>query len=95
MMPVKASGIKRIITTAIKKYTSEEVERIIDSIKSLGFYGSTVSGISVSVFDNQMVPEKDEFIEEAEEKGHRSTGGLSGRPHHNRRKKEAFKRYLA
>ena len=43
--PIKASGIKRIITSAIKKYPSEEVERIIDSIKSLGFYGSTISGI--------------------------------------------------
>jgi len=65
---VKASGIKRIITTAIKRYTSDEVEKIIDSIKKLGFYGSTVSGISVSVFDNKMVPEKDTFIKDAEKK---------------------------
>jgi DNA-directed RNA polymerase subunit beta' len=65
---VKASGIKRIITTAIKRYTSEEVELLIDSIKKLGFYGSTVSGISVSVFDNKMVPEKDTFIQDAEKK---------------------------
>jgi len=34
---IKASGIKRIITTAIKRYTSEEVEALIDSIKKLGF----------------------------------------------------------
>jgi len=66
--PIKASGIKRLITSAIKKYTSEEVELLIDSIKSLGFYGSTVSGISVSVFDNHMVPEKNSLIAEAEEK---------------------------
>jgi DNA-directed RNA polymerase subunit beta' len=66
--PIKASGIKRLITSAIKKYTSEEVEALIDSIKSLGFYGSTVSGISVSVFDNHMVPEKNSLIAEAEEK---------------------------
>lgn len=66
--PIKASGIKRIVTAAIKKYSSEEVEQIIDSIKSLGFYGATVSGISVSVFDNQMVEEKDKLIEEAEKK---------------------------
>jgi DNA-directed RNA polymerase subunit beta' len=66
--PIKASGIKRLITTAIKKYSSEEVELMIDSIKSLGFYGSTVSGISVSVFDNKMVPEKDGLIAEAEGK---------------------------
>jgi DNA-directed RNA polymerase subunit beta' len=66
--PIKASGIKRLITIAIKKYTSEEVELMIDSIKSLGFYGSTISGISVSVFDNKMVPEKDGLIKEAEVK---------------------------
>ncbi|HUD04625.1 MAG TPA: DNA-directed RNA polymerase subunit beta', partial [Patescibacteria group bacterium] len=66
--PIKASGIKRLITIAIKKYSSEEVEAMIDSIKSLGFYGSTVSGISVSVFDNQMVPEKNGLIAEAEGK---------------------------
>ncbi len=62
---IKASGIKKIITTAIKKYSAEEVERIIDSIKALGFFGSTISGISVSVFDNEMVLEKDKMIEEA------------------------------
>jgi len=66
--PIKASGIKKIITTAIKKYTPEEVEKLIDSIKSLGFYGSTVSGISVSVFDNHMVEEKNGLIAEAEKK---------------------------
>ncbi len=66
--PVKASGIKKIITSAIKKYSSEEVEKLIDNIKALGFYGATVSGISVSVFDNQMIPEKDKFIQEAEKK---------------------------
>jgi DNA-directed RNA polymerase subunit beta' len=65
---VKASGIKKIITAAIKKYTSEEVERIIDSIKSLGFFGSTISGISVSVFDNEMIEGKDLMIEEAGKK---------------------------
>ena len=66
--PVKASGIKKIITISIKKYPSEEVEKLIDNIKSLGFYGSTVSGISVSVFDNVMVPEKDKMIEESEKR---------------------------
>jgi DNA-directed RNA polymerase subunit beta' len=66
--PVKASGIKKIITSAIKKYSPLEVEKLIDSIKSLGFYGSTVSGISVSVFDNHMIGEKNGLIEEAEKK---------------------------
>ena len=66
--PVRASGIKKIVTTAIKKYTSEEVEQVIDNIKSLGFYASTISGISVSVFDNQMIEGKEKLIDEAEKR---------------------------
>ena len=65
---VKASGIKRIITKAIGICTSDEVVQLIDSIKSLGFYGATISGISVSVFDNEMIPQKDKLINKAEEK---------------------------
>ncbi len=66
--PIKASGIKKIITNAIKTLPSDEVEKLIDNIKDLGFYGSTISGISVSVFDNEMVEGKKNFIEEAEKK---------------------------
>ncbi|HET9946917.1 MAG TPA: DNA-directed RNA polymerase subunit beta', partial [Patescibacteria group bacterium] len=65
---VKASGIKKLITKALKHYSSDEVADLIDRIKSLGFKGSTVSGISVSVFDNQIVAEKDMLIGEAEKK---------------------------
>jgi DNA-directed RNA polymerase subunit beta' len=65
---VKASGIKAIITKAIKTLTAEEVEALIDNIKSLGFYGATVSGISVSVFDNEMVEEKDKMIFDSEKR---------------------------
>ena len=66
--PIKASGIKKIITTAIKTIDANSVESLIDNIKRLGFYGSTVSGISVSVFDNEMIEGKDEMIEEANKK---------------------------
>jgi len=66
--PVRASGIKKIITTAIAKCAHEEVETLIDNIKTLGFYGATISGISVSVFDNEMVLEKEEEIKRAEAK---------------------------
>src|SRR5258708_7035583 len=65
---VKGSGIKKIVTEAIANNTSDEVADLIDNIKALGFYGSTVSGISVSVFDNHMVPEKEKLIAEAEVK---------------------------
>jgi DNA-directed RNA polymerase subunit beta' len=65
---VKASGIKNLITKAMKVANSLEVERLIDRIKTLGFYGSTVSGISVSVFDTALVEEKEDLINEAEGK---------------------------
>jgi DNA-directed RNA polymerase subunit beta' len=65
---VKASGIKRIITTAITSCTHDEVADLIDNVKKLGFYGATISGISVSVFDNKAIKEKSSFIEQAEKK---------------------------
>jgi len=65
---IKASGIKKIITTAIQLISEAEVAGLIDGIKSLGFYGATVSGISVSVFDNEEVPQKEELIKESEKK---------------------------
>ena len=65
---IKASGIKKIVTKAITSCTDEEVAELIDDIKSLGFYGATISGISVAVFDNVEVPEKDALIAKAEKK---------------------------
>jgi DNA-directed RNA polymerase subunit beta' len=65
---VKASGIKKLITKAMTVASSIEVEELIDRIKALGFYGSTISGISVSVFDTALVAEKQAIIDEAEGK---------------------------
>ncbi|MDP3940759.1 MAG: DNA-directed RNA polymerase subunit beta' [bacterium] len=65
---VSASGIKKLITRAMRMYTSEEVAILIDKIKNLGFFGATVSGVSVSVFDNEIIPDKDTIVGEAEKK---------------------------
>ncbi len=66
--PVKASGINTIIKEALTKCLPQEVADLIDGIKNLGFIAATVSGISVSVFDNHMVPEKNGLIAVAEKK---------------------------
>jgi DNA-directed RNA polymerase subunit beta' len=66
--PINSSAIKKIITKAMKEYSSEEVANLIDKIKNLGFYGATISGVSVSVFDNEIVDEKHKMVEEAEKK---------------------------
>jgi DNA-directed RNA polymerase subunit beta' len=65
---VPASGIKKLITKAMKMSTSDEVAALIDSIKSIGFYGATVSGMSISAFDSKILPQKQEMIVESEKK---------------------------
>ena len=66
--PINATGIKTIITQAIATCSEDEVEALIDSVKSLGFYGATISGISISLFDNQMIKDRERFVEEADKK---------------------------
>jgi DNA-directed RNA polymerase subunit beta' len=67
--PVKAATIKTIITQALREYPKEEVVVLIDAIKTVGFEGATFcGGLSASVFDNVMVDNKSEIIEEAENK---------------------------
>lgn len=65
---VNAGGIKKIIIRSMKLYPSDVVAALIDKIKSLGFFGSTISGVSVSMFDNEIVPEKEKMVKEGEKK---------------------------
>lgn len=67
--PVKAATVKSLITKALSVYPKEDVVVLIDAIKDIGFWGATLcGGLSVSVFDNEMVANKSEIIGEAEEK---------------------------
>ncbi len=67
--PIKAGSIKTIITKALLHYTKQEVVTLIDAIKNLGFWGATLcGGLSVSVFDGVIVPEKKTILAEAENK---------------------------
>lgn len=65
---VKASTIKDIITRAMVTLAEEEVAKLIDSIKEIGFFAATLSGISVSTFDLKMLPQKRELIREGVKK---------------------------
>ncbi len=67
--PVKSGVIKSIITKALKLYPREDVVTLIDAIKNIGFWGATIcGGLSVSVFDCIMTPQKTEILAEAEKK---------------------------
>ncbi len=65
---INAGGIKKVITRSMKIYSSDTVASLIDKIKSLGFFGATISGVSVAVFDNDIVPEKAAMVGEGEKK---------------------------
>jgi DNA-directed RNA polymerase subunit beta' len=67
--PVKSGVVKTIITRALKLYSREEVVTLIDAIKNIGFWGATLcGGLSVSVFDCIMIPEKASIVADAEKK---------------------------
>lgn len=65
---VKAATIKELVTRAMIELSEAEVGKLIDSIKEIGFYAATISGISVSTFDLKMLTNKEELILAAEKK---------------------------
>ncbi|MCL5676019.1 MAG: DNA-directed RNA polymerase subunit beta' [Patescibacteria group bacterium] len=66
---IKAATIKNLITKSLQLCSAEVVVKLIDDLKNLGFMGATLcGGMSVSVFDNVMIADKDKIIAEAETK---------------------------
>ncbi|MEK7165905.1 MAG: DNA-directed RNA polymerase subunit beta', partial [Patescibacteria group bacterium] len=67
--PVKAASIKQLITRALDVLSQEDVANLIDKLKNFGFWGATqAGGVSLSVFDNEMIPHKADIIVEAEKR---------------------------
>jgi DNA-directed RNA polymerase subunit beta' len=64
----KFADVKNIVVEAIKKLNDQEkVGALIDRLKELGFWSSTVAGgLSVSIFDCKIIPEKGAIIAETE-----------------------------
>jgi len=64
--PVKASSVKSLVTKALQVCSGEEVVKLIDNLKEIGFRFGTDSAISVSVFDCLLVSEKEKIIKEGD-----------------------------
>ncbi len=62
---IKGFTIRDIILRAMESLGKEEVTHLIDSIKSLGFWGATIAGISISIFDARVVPDKQKYLDNA------------------------------
>ncbi|MDP3954833.1 MAG: DNA-directed RNA polymerase subunit beta', partial [bacterium] len=65
---LRLSGVRGLITRALQICPRVEVVSLIDNLKSLGFEIATRSGVSVSVFDCLILPDKGKIIEQANKK---------------------------
>ncbi|MCS7092376.1 MAG: DNA-directed RNA polymerase subunit beta', partial [Patescibacteria group bacterium] len=65
---ITSSHIKSLFTTAFSVLPREEVVKMIDNIKDLGFMGGTLSGLSVGIFDAKILPNKQELLKVADER---------------------------
>lgn len=62
---IRQKTIKALITKAQQLFDEKIVVQLIDGLKRLGFWGCTLSGLSIGVFDCIVYPKRNEVIEEA------------------------------
>ena len=74
---IKGFTIRDIILRATVKLEKDEVTELIDKIKSIGFWAATMASISISIFDAKIVPDKQKYLEEAEEEIEKIEANLS------------------
>jgi DNA-directed RNA polymerase subunit beta' len=76
---IKAADIKTMITRAIELLNDlAKVGELIDNVKEIGFWAATqAGGLSVSVFDMTVIPNKDEIVAEAEKEVEKVEGNYN------------------
>ncbi|MBI2330230.1 DNA-directed RNA polymerase subunit beta' [Candidatus Daviesbacteria bacterium] len=62
---IKGFTIRDIILGAMETLSKEQVTELIDNIKGIGFWGATIAGISISIFDAKIVPDKEKYLDAA------------------------------
>ncbi len=60
---INGKGILKIMMEAFKRFDRDQVAELVDSIKEIGFWGSTYSGMSLAITDNKIISEKKKLIE--------------------------------
>ncbi|MCA0972664.1 DNA-directed RNA polymerase subunit beta' [Halobacillus litoralis] len=66
--PFKKGILGDIIAEVFKRFSISETSKMLDRMKDLGFAYSTKAGITVGVSDVVVLPEKQEILEEGQEK---------------------------
>lgn len=64
--PIRGVTIRDIILKAMEAFSKDEVADIIDRIKSIGFWGATIAGVSIGIYDAKVLDNKAEYLKKAE-----------------------------
>ncbi|MDD4642650.1 MAG: DNA-directed RNA polymerase subunit beta' [Erysipelotrichaceae bacterium] len=64
----KKANLSLVIAEVFKRYRNERTSQILDKIKDMGFKYSTVAGITVSLSDINVAPNKYTYIEKGKDK---------------------------
>ena len=65
---IKGPDIKNIMIQGQSELSKDRAVELIDAVKNLGFRYATVSGLSISITDATIIEEKQDLIDEADEK---------------------------
>jgi DNA-directed RNA polymerase subunit beta' len=66
--PIKKKNLVNIIAQIFKRYKTNETSQMLDALKDLGFKYSTLSGITMSLFDVVTSDKKEKIIEDGKNK---------------------------
>jgi len=64
----RQKDIKDLITRALNTCEQSAVVKLIDGLKRLGFWGATLSGLSVGIWDCRVSPQRGQVIQQANQK---------------------------
>jgi len=65
---IKGSDLKKFLARSYDEFGEEKTVELIDAFKFLGFSYVSVSGVSISIFDAKILPEKPKLIAQADKK---------------------------
>ncbi|TSC87323.1 MAG: DNA-directed RNA polymerase subunit beta' [Microgenomates group bacterium Gr01-1014_7] len=74
---IKGVTIRDIILKATQTLSEEAVSELIDNIKGIGFWAATIAGVSISIFDAKIVPDKQKYLDEAEKEIQKIEGNVA------------------
>jgi DNA-directed RNA polymerase subunit beta' len=66
--PMDGNDLKALALDTLHRHGRKVTVKLIDSLKNIGFYGFTLSGISISMVDCGYLPEKERIIDQANHK---------------------------